>query len=67
MLGTTLLTGMGLAGPKPGKGTIRCTLTNKTVDKCCCIQKNNKQYGVLAKKAIETFRRDGAGEDEQDD
>jgi hypothetical protein len=48
-----LLTGMGLAGPKTGKGTIRCTLTDKTVDECCCIQKNSKQYCILAKRAID--------------
>jgi hypothetical protein len=31
-----------------------CTLTNKTVEKCCCItQKDGKLYCTLAKKTVD--------------
>lgn len=31
-----------------------CTLTGKTVAKCCCITKDSKLYCTLAKKHIES-------------
>lgn len=44
------------AGPQtPAKegGGLRCTLTNKKLDKCCCEQREGKLYCPLAKKTIE--------------
>ena len=37
----------------PGKETLRCTLTNTKVEKCCCQQKEGKLYCPLAKQTIE--------------
>ncbi len=31
-----------------------CSLTNKTVKKCCCTKKEGKLYCTLAKKTIES-------------
>ena len=38
---------------KATQGKLRCTLTNKVVDKCCCEQREGKLYCPLAKKAVE--------------
>lgn len=32
---------------------VRCTLTGKVVDKCCCEQRDGKTYCPLAGKAVE--------------
>ena len=50
-----LLTLAATAGPQtPAKdGGVRCTLTNKKLDKCCCEQREGKLYCPLAKKTIE--------------
>lgn len=32
---------------------LRCSLTKKKIDKCCCEQKDGKLYCPLAKKTIE--------------
>jgi len=37
----------------PGKETLRCTLTNTKLEKCCCQQKGKVLYCPLAKKTIE--------------
>jgi hypothetical protein len=34
-------------------GKLRCTLTGKVVDKCCCEQRDGKTYCTLAKKNVE--------------
>ena len=34
-------------------GKMRCSLTGKVVDKCCCEQRDGKLYCPLAKKAVE--------------
>ena len=56
LLSATLLLGsLLLASPAaPKKETLRCTLTNTTVEKCCCQQREGKLYCPLAKKTIET-------------
>lgn len=55
VLGTLLLAGLVLAAPQAPKkeGTIRCTLTDKKVEKCCCEQRKGKSYCPLAKKTVE--------------
>ena len=52
---TALLAGLALAAPQTDKkpATLRCTLTNKKIEKCCCEQKDGKLYCPLAKKTIE--------------
>ena len=54
-LGTVLLAALTLAAPQAPKkeGSLRCTLTNKVIEKCCCVQKDGKLYCPLAKKTIE--------------
>lgn len=34
-------------------GGLKCSLTGKKIDSCCCQQKDGKLYCPLAKKAIE--------------
>ena len=39
---------------KPEKGEkLKCSLTGKVVDKCCCEQRDGKTYCTLAKKSVE--------------
>lgn len=53
-LGALLFSSLLVASPSvPGKGRLRCTLTNTKVEKCCCQQKGEKLYCPLAKKTIE--------------
>lgn len=33
---------------------VRCTLTGKTIESCCCTEKDGKLYCPLAKKTIES-------------
>ena len=33
---------------------LRCTLTGKTIESCCCTEKDGKLYCPLAKKTIES-------------
>ena len=52
--GTALLAGLAVARPetpKP-KPSIRCTLTGKKIESCCCEQRGEKIYCSLAKKEI---------------
>ena len=55
ILGTLILAGSAWAAPQASKGhdSLRCTLTNKVIEKCCCEQRQGKQYCTLAKKTIE--------------
>jgi hypothetical protein len=32
---------------------LTCTLTKKTVEKCCCIQKDGRLYCTLARKTVD--------------
>ena len=42
------------ATTKPEKGEkLRCSLTGKVVDKCCCVERDGKTYCTLAKKTVE--------------
>lgn len=52
---TLLLAGLVLAAPQAPKkeSSLRCTLTNKKIEKCCCEQREGKLYCPLAKKTIE--------------
>lgn len=51
ILGSLLTAGVAVAQKAT---TLTCTLTNKTVEKCCCItQKDGKLYCTLAKKTID--------------
>ncbi len=52
---------------------LRCTLTGKTIESCCCTEKDGKLYCPLAKKTIESCccvpanaakARNEAGDDE---
>ncbi len=54
-LGTLLLAGLTLAAPQAAKkeAPLRCTLTDKTIEKCCCEQRDGKLYCPLAKKTID--------------
>ena len=62
-LGTLLLAGLALAIPQaPTKSTsLRCTLTDKKIETCCCEQRGNKLYCPLAKKTIEKCCCEPAG------
>lgn len=52
LLGSMLALG---ASAPPKHATLTCTLTNKTVEQCCCTtQKDGKLYCTLAKKTIAT-------------
>lgn len=54
-LATLLLAGLALAGPlttaKPE--ALRCTLTDKKIEKCCCEKRGEKFYCTLAKKTVD--------------
>ena len=42
------------ATTKPEKGEkMKCALTGKVVDKCCCVEREGKTYCTLAKKSVE--------------
>ena len=44
---------VGIAAAKTG-AKVTCTLTNKTMEECCCVvQKDGKLYCTLAKKTVE--------------
>jgi len=32
---------------------LKCSLTGKVVDKCCCVERQGKTYCTLAKKSVE--------------
>jgi hypothetical protein len=50
-----LAAALSFAGPQAAKkeAALRCTLTNKIIEKCCCVQKDGKTYCPLAKKTVE--------------
>ena len=50
-----LLAVSSLAVPQTAKkeAGLRCTLTGKKIEKCCCEQRDGKLYCPLAKKLIE--------------
>lgn len=55
LLGTLLLAGLTLAAPETAKkpAALRCTLTGKKIETCCCEQRQGKLYCPLAKKTVE--------------
>ncbi len=52
----------GKAHPSEGK-KMRCTLTDKVVDKCCCEEKDGKHYCTLAKKSVDKCCCEPVGEE----
>lgn len=42
------------AAEAQGAGAMRCSLTGKTVDKCCCVEKAGKLRCTLADKDVTT-------------
>lgn len=53
LLGTLLLAGAVSASPQARtEQRIRCTLTKRTVQTCCCEKRSDKLYCTLAKKTI---------------
>ncbi len=54
LLGSVLLAGPVTVGPLHSQDAkLRCTLTDKKIEKCCCEQRGDKLYCPLAKKTIE--------------
>ena len=55
ILGTLLVAGLSLATPQAATTptSLRCTLTGKKIEKCCCEQRDSNLYCTLAKKAVE--------------
>ena len=52
-LGALLLASLVSAAPQALAGQpIRCTLTGKKIEKCCCEKRGKKLYCTLAKKTI---------------
>ena len=54
-LGTLLSAGLLFAAPEGAnkQATLRCTLTGKKIEKCCCEKRGEKLYCTLAKKPID--------------
>ena len=45
---------IGVAAAQKASTKVTCTLTNKTIEKCCCVQqKDGKLYCTLAKKTVD--------------
>ena len=63
MVGTLLFAGLALSAQQAQKkpASYRCTLTGKSVEKCCCEQRDKKLYCPLAKKTIEKCCCEPAG------
>ena len=63
MVGTLFLAGLALSAQQGQKkpASYRCTLTGKSVETCCCEQRENKLYCSLAKKTIEKCCCEPAG------
>ena len=40
--------------PKEGSGKMRCSLTGRVMDTCCCVEKEGKMHCTLADKDVET-------------
>jgi hypothetical protein len=54
MFGSVLLAGLLTGAPEFAReARLRCTLTGKTMEKCCCERRGDKLYCPLAKKTIE--------------
>jgi len=56
--GLVLSAGMALALPQQAQEEkkerpVRCTLTEKRLDKCCCEQREGRLYCPLAKKSVQ--------------
>jgi hypothetical protein len=53
LLGSLLVLGVSAAQKETKSTKLTCTLTKKTIDKCCCIQKDGKLYCTLAEKTVD--------------
>jgi len=63
MAGTLVLAGLALSAQQGQKkpAAYRCSLTGKSVEACCCEQRNQKLYCTLAKKTIDKCCCEPAG------
>ena len=54
-LWTLLVGGLAAALPQAAKkqAMLRCTLTDKKIENCCCQKRDGKLYCTLAKKTID--------------
>ena len=53
VLGTLVVLGASAAQKGTKSTKLTCTLTKKTIETCCCIQKDGKLYCTLAKKVVD--------------
>ena len=53
LLGSLLALGASATQKETKSTKVTCTLTKKTVEKCCCVQKDGKLYCTLAKKTVD--------------
>jgi len=63
LFGTLLVAGLALSAEQAQKKptSFRCSLTGKTVETCCCEQRDKKLYCTLAKKTVEKCCCEPAG------
>jgi hypothetical protein len=54
LFGSLIVLGASAAQKETKSTKLTCTLTKKTVEKCCCVtQKDGKLYCTLAKKTVD--------------
>ena len=53
VLGSMIVLGATAAQKETKSTKMTCTLTKKTIEKCCCIDKDGKLYCTLAKKNVD--------------
>ncbi len=53
LLGSLIVLGTAAARKEAKSTKLTCTLTKKTVETCCCVQKDGKLYCTLAKKTVD--------------
>ena len=49
-----VIAGIGVGHSKAAVNNLICSLTGKTIETCCCEEKNGKLYCPLADKTIES-------------
>jgi hypothetical protein len=52
-LGSLVVLAASAAQKETRSTKLTCTLTKKTVEKCCCIQKDGRLYCTLARKTVD--------------
>jgi hypothetical protein len=53
LLGSLIVLATSAAQMETKPTKLTCTLTKKTIEKCCCVQKDGKLFCTLAKKAVD--------------